>query len=130
MLSTFLNGIFCLPVEEDASEYEYEYENSEIPEKCLTTNDSTDPNKPCIFPFKFNDVVYEGCPTDLKDKNKRWCSTESNENNVENSEKWGYCSGYCPIELEEGKLKPDCLILILAGELQAALYFDTIIEQF
>ena len=78
MLSTFLNGIFCLPVEDDASEYDYlnynskEYENLELEKSekyiCLTANDSKVPNKPCIFPFKFKDVVYEGCPTDLKDK--------------------------------------------------------------
>ena len=41
----------------------------------------------------------------LKDKKRRWCSTETNENgeHVENSEEWGYCSGYCPIELGKGK---------------------------
>jgi hypothetical protein len=71
MLSTFLNGMFCLPVEDDASEYDYNYENlglekSKIPDTlaCLTANDSIVPNKPCVFPFKFDDVVYEGCPTD------------------------------------------------------------------
>ena len=42
-------------------------EKSEIPETilCSTANDSIVPNKPCVFPFKFDDVVYEGCPTDL-----------------------------------------------------------------
>ena len=41
----------------------------------------------------------------LKDKKRRWCPTETNENSehVANSEKWGYCSGYCPIELGKGK---------------------------
>ena len=68
MLSTFLNGIFCLPVEDDASEYNLGLEKSKIPEiiACSTANDSKVPNKPCVFPFKFKDVVYEGCPTDLK----------------------------------------------------------------
>ena len=66
MLSTFLNGIFCLPVEDDASEYDYLDYNSKEYENCSTANDSKVPNKPCVFPFKFKDVVYEGCPTDLK----------------------------------------------------------------
>ena len=79
MLSTILNEIFCLPVEDDASEYDYlDYnskeqeslglEKSKIPETiiCSTANDSKVPNKPCVFPFKFKDVVYEGCPTYLK----------------------------------------------------------------
>ena len=41
----------------------------------------------------------------FKDKKRRWCPTETNENSehVANSEKWGYCSGYCPIELGKGK---------------------------
>ena len=78
MLSILLNGIFCLPLEDDASEYDYEYDYEnlgdwglgklQIPKDgvCSTANDSKVPNKPCVFPFKFKNVVYEGCPIDLK----------------------------------------------------------------
>ena len=44
---------------------------------CRTTKDSTDPLKPCVFPFIFQGVKYDGCPPDeWKDKNRRWCSTQ------------------------------------------------------
>ena len=44
---------------------------------CRTTKDSRDPLKPCVFPFIFQGVKYDGCPPDeWKDENRRWCSTQ------------------------------------------------------
>ena len=46
---------------------------------CRTTRDSRDPLKPCVFPFIFQGVKYDGCPPDEWkdiDKNRRWCSTQ------------------------------------------------------
>ena len=82
--------------------------------------------KPCIFPFTFNGVTYNGCPTfrdtlDIKIKslmiipdsylNRRWCSTKvdkngnhMNGNQIFNPEGnfrlddnyWGVCDRSCP----------------------------------
>ena len=38
---------------------------------CVTESDSKVPNTPCIFPFNYKGVVYEGCPIDREDKIRR-----------------------------------------------------------
>ena len=49
-------------------------------QNCFTASDSKDPNAPCVFPFKYDGVTYFGCPVDLFDKNRRWCSTQVDQN--------------------------------------------------
>ena len=45
---------------------------------CLTTTpDSRDPGAKCVFPFTYKGVKYEGCPPDLKDPSRNWCSTKT-----------------------------------------------------
>ena len=57
-----------------------------------------DPGKSCIFPFKFQDKIYNECPFDPDDQSKTWCSTkvDSNGNHVVGQKKWGHCSASCP----------------------------------
>ena len=38
---------------------------------CVTEPDSKVPNAPCIFPFHYKGVAYEGCPIDREDKIRR-----------------------------------------------------------
>ena len=73
-------------------------------EICLTTIDSHDSEKECVFPFIHDDVTYNGCPIDPIDETKRWCSTKTDENgvHVRGEGAWGYCTSGC--KLAEGTL--------------------------
>ncbi len=42
---------------------------------CLTVS-GPKVNAQCIFPFIWNATSYNGCPIDLVDETKRWCSTK------------------------------------------------------
>ena len=35
----------------------------------------------CVFPFKYNDITYNGCITIKDPENKPWCSTKVNKQN-------------------------------------------------
>ena len=35
----------------------------------------------CVFPFKYNDITYNGCITIKDPENKPWCSTKVNTQN-------------------------------------------------
>jgi len=80
--------------EDDYHEYDYE-------DVCLTSADSEDPEKECVFPFTFNNFTYHGCPTDPIDEKKRWCSTKTDENGVHitGTGTWGYCTSGCHPEI-------------------------------
>ena len=72
--------------------------------------------QPCIFPFIFNGVTYNGCPTlehtlgldinNLIPYNTRWCSTkvDKNGNHINAGQgnfhlppyNWGICDSSCP----------------------------------
>jgi len=56
------------------------------------------PGRDCVFPFKWNGKVHNGCPIDSNDKTKRWCSTkvDSNGNHVPSQNEYGYCGAFCP----------------------------------
>ena len=41
-----------------------------------TTNGGPKPGKNCVFPFSFEGKTYYGCPPDLKEPGKTWCSTK------------------------------------------------------
>lgn len=58
-------------------------------------------NVPCVFPFKFNDAIYNEC---LKDTEGFWCSTEVDKEgwHCAGSGKWGSCGPGCP-GVNEGK---------------------------
>ena len=46
----------------------------------MTTEDSDDPEKECVFPFTHDNITYFSCPFDSIDETKRWCSTKTDEN--------------------------------------------------
>ena len=68
-------------------------------EVCLTTNkDSPTPNAPCVFPFKFDNKLRDGCITDKDPDGKYWCSTKVNDDfeHIGGGGNWGFCGGSCP----------------------------------
>jgi len=68
---------------------------------CLTSAEQE-----CVFPFTYNNFTFNGCPTDLKDKTKRWCSVKTDENGVHiaGNETWGYCTSGCRPEISRDEL--------------------------
>ena len=58
-------------------------------------------HKPCIFPFRFNGVVYTQCTwvSAHLTEHKPWCSTEVDESghHIGGQGKWGNCGSGCPI---------------------------------
>lgn len=73
---------------------------------CLTEPDSVDPEVECVFPFNFEEVEYFGCIPDQEEKNRRWCSTETDANgtHIAGKKKYGFCSEICPINFVEDEL--------------------------
>ena len=61
---------------------------------CVTAS-GPDPNKPCIFPFKYQDQLHDECI--LQDDNKYWCMTET-ANSSDVASKYGYCDLHCPLK--------------------------------
>ena len=65
------------------------------------TVSGADPNKPCIFPFIFNNEAHYGCiwnPNDLS--LPAWCSTKIDDegNHIGGQGNWGNCDGSkCPM---------------------------------
>ena len=67
---------------------------------CITVGGAT-PNVSCIFPFKFNGIVYNTCiwnQAHMTD-HKAWCSTlvDNKGKHVGGQGKWGTCGPGCPI---------------------------------
>ena len=72
-----------------------------VAQTCRTTSDSPGPsqNKPCVFPFKFQDKIRYGCITDADPDGRYWCSTRTDDdlNHITGQGFWGYCmSQNCP----------------------------------
>ena len=57
---------------------------------------SGDTNRPCLFPFIYNDVEYTACTREGND-GINWCSTEVDNSGKFISDKWGNCSPECTI---------------------------------
>ena len=78
-----------------------EYDELDV---CLTSPESVDPEKECVFPFTYNNFTYNGCPSDPLDDTIRWCSTKTDQNGVhtEGSDNWGYCTSGCYPEIFPG----------------------------
>ena len=67
-------------------------ENSHgMPQSECITIDGPQRNKPCMFPFIFQDRIVKSCITGHK-RTKPWCSTTT----IYESGNWGYCSDACP----------------------------------
>jgi len=67
---------------------------------CVTASGAS-PHKPCIFPFKFNGVIYNECTWKSAHltEHKPWCSTlvDDTGHHVGGQGKWGNCGSGCPI---------------------------------
>ena len=65
--------------------------------RCLTIS-GPNPGKPCIFPFKYNGTIFNGCERDHEDRTKTWCSTkvDSKGNHIPNQNEYGHCGKNCP----------------------------------
>ena len=87
---------------------------STVAQDCLTTSDSVDARQKCIFPFTFKGKTYTGCPEDLLEKERRWCSTlvNSTGHHVTGQGKYGFCSRDCP------KYHPKAQSIFRGGPLQ------------
>ena len=62
--------------------------------KCITVG-GADPGKPCLFPFKYGGVWFNGCTSEGKeagDTNK-WCSTKNYQDGE--AVRWGNCDHNC-----------------------------------
>ena len=59
--------------------------------ECRTMATGPEPDKPCIFPFKYNGKEYFECTAEGYEDNF-WCGTTYS---VSDHAGWGYCSGPC-----------------------------------
>ena len=50
--------------------------------------------KQCVFPFKYQDVIYHNCTT-VKNNNVPWCSTKTDEKGNYITGQFGNCSQSC-----------------------------------
>lgn len=67
------------------------------PSECLTDSGRST-GKKCIFPFKFNDKMFNGCTKEYDPDGKFWCSTNVDLNNEHVAGNWGYCNNKCPLD--------------------------------
>ena len=77
-------------------------------------------NTPCVFPFIFEGVKYDGVCTNRSDPNGNyWCSTMTDKlgNHISDATNWGYCHKGCekkpPRTIQEGREK--CQLTISDG---------------
>ena len=65
---------------------------------CKTKDGPTAGGKACVFPFSFDGVTYNGCPSWPADASETWCSTKVDTagNHVTGGGNFGFCSADCP----------------------------------
>ena len=67
------------------------------PATCTTVTGRT-----CIFPFRFNGVLYNACTFDWNapEDTEPWCSTltDPNDEHQFGQGEWGFCSSACPVD--------------------------------
>ena len=57
-----------------------------------------DAGKPCVFPFKINNVTYRGCTTEGPDDDDTpRCSTLVDDEGNHKKGHWGHCGDGCPL---------------------------------
>ena len=70
----------------------------------MTKNQTKDPNKFCVFPWRYNDEqeIYNGCANPDDDARGLWCPTETDSSGAYKTGMgtWGHCwmedeGGYC-----------------------------------
>ena len=64
---------------------------------------STTGNKPCIIPFIYNNIRYNGCTLANADDGKPWCSTKVSVNghHIPGKEHYGHCNDDCPNDMQD-----------------------------
>ena len=69
-----------------------------ILDECKTVSGPS-ANKPCRFPFHYQNVTYNTCTMRQADDNKPWCSTlvDDNNNHVPGGGHYGDCGPKCPL---------------------------------
>ena len=60
---------------------------------CFTTKESTDPGKPCSFPFMYEKTLNYACSS--LDNKQPWCYTKVDANRTTINKEWGICSSDC-----------------------------------
>ena len=67
-----------------------------VTQQCKTFG-GPDPSQKCIFPFKWDEKTYYGCPIDPNDSSKTWCSTKVDQegNHIVGQKKYGFCNEAC-----------------------------------
>eukprot|EP00094_Tigriopus_californicus_P006154 TCALIF_05926-PA protein Name:"Similar to snk Serine protease snake (Drosophila melanogaster)" AED:0.19 eAED:0.19 QI:0/0.83/0.71/0.85/0.66/0.71/7/188/824 len=70
---------------------------------CMTTTGSKNPNKPCVFPFKYRGKIYYSCAWVIFHITKGpWCSTQVDEDGNHIRGQYGVCQPEkCPIPPRE-----------------------------
>ena len=118
MIICLVTGIPNPDAENTYDEYDYEYEEESV---CLTSVESVDPEKECIFPFTFNNFTYNGCPSDPLDNTKRWCSTKTDKDGLHRSgsDNWGYCTSGCYPEVFPGNIL-ECITYLKSVSMKTA----------
>merc|ERR550532_670976 len=61
------------------------------PQVCISTL-----NKPCIFPFTFQNETFTGCTHRGSENGAAWCATEVDANGVVVTNAWEDCQASCP----------------------------------
>jgi len=72
---------------------------------CKTKDGPTAGGKACVFPFSFDGVTYNGCPSWPADASETWCSTKVDTagNHVTGGGNFGFCSADCPSNTESSE---------------------------
>ena len=77
--------------------------------RCATVG-GPDTGETCIFPFRFNGVLYNACTYEGNSvgETEPWCSTltDSNDVHVGGEGNWGYCSSACPVDGDSTSAPP------------------------
>merc|ERR1712243_97993 len=59
-----------------------------------TTSSGPETGKSCVFPFRYNGIVYSECTS--VDQSAAWCATEVDAGGNFISNKYGFCPSSCP----------------------------------
>ena len=59
-----------------------------------------DAGKPCVFPFKIDNITFNGCTTEGSDDDDDMprCSTAVDDKGNHERGHWGYCGDGCPLQ--------------------------------
>ena len=81
-------------------------------DRCMTVVGES-PSKECQFPFIFRKVKYNGCPPDLANPEKSWCSTkvDATRNHIRGKDNFGICSPGCPKSTGSNNVRANFLII-------------------